>query len=1161
MRCPSCGADVPAGFAFCGVCGTRLAEVPATRPRDPGDRRVVTALISDLSGFTSLAERLDPEDLTNLINECFSGLVEEVHVRDGWIEKQIGDALVAIFGAPVAHEDDPARAVHTAMAMRKRMRVHSDRLGPQLGRALELHIGINTGLVVMSPGLETGEGDEIVVLGDAVNVAARLQQAAGTGQILVGEQTQALTSWAFEYRRLPPLTVKGKSEPVTIYECAGIRARSRPTPAEEAAKLSSPLVGRDHELALLGEQLDRLEAGRGGIVTVSGEAGIGKSRLVVEALRQRERPGIRSIEARALAFGQTIAYFPFIEIVKLDAGIADDDPEAESWTKLERRVRELLPEQYPEVLPYLATLLTLEVRDELAERVRYLDGEAMRHRIFRASRLYVERLADERPTLLIFEDFHWADPSSEALLQHLLPLVESARLAVWCLTRPDPDSPGGRFRALARADYPNRSSELALSQLSDTEATDLVKHLLQLEPSPRFAPLFRKTGGNPFFLEEVVRALIEVGAIERDSETGRLRVSARIDEITIPDTIQGVIMARVDRLGEDVRQVLRTASVIGRTFPYRVLSTVAEAQTDGKLDRCLGELESHELIREKQRRLEAELEYIFKHALTQETVYESILVRHRRDLHGQVARCMEELYDERLEEYYALLAYHYAHAEDWEKAQEYMLRAGDHAGQLAADDEAVTHYEQALVAYARAFGDRWNPLQRAVLERKIAEALFRRGEHERARARLEQALVYLDRPYPKTRRAVRRAILRNLGTQVRHRRLPRAGARGGEAGADERTIELARIYEALAWIDPFLDEEKLFLDSLLLANTSERYGFVPGIAMGSAALGFAFDAIPVHRIAERYHRRAVELAEQLDNPQVAGFTHFGLGFHEHRLGRWEGAIEHYRQATDHYIRTGDIRKWAAPAVLAGRISLMRGRLAEAIARLTALRDVGRDAGDHQSQGWAYFGLGQALNCLDRVDEALECQLTALPLLEAVPDYALAASTAGELARVYLRQDRLDEALETVERAERMIEERRLRGFLILEARLGSAETYLHAAEQADDAERSAWLKKAKAACSQAVAQTKWDREGLPAAYRLQARYHRLRGSERKAADWLRRAVAAAQELAEPHELGHATIELGQLSADAAEVERGRAMLARLRADYDAEVAARAPQVA
>src|SRR2546425_3539731 len=223
-RCPSCGAGVPAGSAFCGRCGARVAETGVSAT-EVGDRRVVTALFADLSGFTSLAEQLDPEDLTNLITESFSGLLEEVRLRGGWLEKQIGDALVAIFGAPVVHEDDPVRAVDAALAMRERMREHNERLGAKWGRPLELHIGVNTGLVVMGRGLETGEGDEMVVLGDTVNVAARLQQVARAGQILVGEATHSSTSSLFDFRKLPPLTVKGKAEPLTAYECLRARAR------------------------------------------------------------------------------------------------------------------------------------------------------------------------------------------------------------------------------------------------------------------------------------------------------------------------------------------------------------------------------------------------------------------------------------------------------------------------------------------------------------------------------------------------------------------------------------------------------------------------------------------------------------------------------------------------------------------------------------------------------------------------------------------------------------------------------------------------------------------------------------------------------------------------------------------------------------------------
>ncbi len=1148
-RCPSCDAEVPARFAFCGDCGTRFTE-SAERPVERGDRRVVTALFSDLSGFTSLAEQLDPEDLTNLINECFSGLVEEVRLRGGWLEKQIGDALVAIFGAPLVHEDDPMRSVDAALAMRERMRGHNERLGPQLGRPLELHIGINTGLVVMGPGLETGEGDELVVLGDTVNVAARLQQAAGADQILVGELTHALTSWAFDYRKLPRLTVKGKAEPLTAYECLGARAGRRRAPGK-AATAGSPLVGRDREIALLREQGERVLAGKGGIVTIVGEPGIGKSRLVAEAIRARPPEELRWLEGRTLAYGQTIAYLPFIEIVKSDAGITEEDGEAQSWSKLERRVRSLFADQVPEILPYLATLLALDVVEELAERVVYLDGEAMRLQIFRASRLYVERLARERPTVLVFEDFHWADASSAALLEHLLPLVVSAPLLVCCLTRPDPESPGGLFRELARRDYAGCSSEIVLSQLSAEDSARLVQQLLDIEPSPRLQPLFRKTDGNPLFLEEVVRSLIDMGAIVRDEESGRFRISTRIGEITIPDTIQGVIMARVDRLDEEAKQVLKTASVIGRTFPYRVLSALTAPEANGKLDRCLADLQAHELIREQKHRLEAELEFIFKHALTQEAVYGSILMRQRRELHGRAARCMEELYAERPEELYAVLAYHYAQAEDWEKAQDYLMRAGDHAGQMAADTEALTHYEQALTAYARAFGERWDPFERAVLERKMGEALFRRGENEHARARLERALAYLGRPYPETRRGVRRAIGRNLARQVAHRRLPSLFLRGRPAPPDETVKELVRIYGTLSWIDILLDGERLFLDSLLETNLSERSGYEEGIIGGLVGLAFAYDYLARYGVAERYHRRAVALADETEHPATIRVVHFGLGFHALRLARWDDAIEHLERATEQAARAGEIRKWAAPASLVARIWLLQGRVAPAMERYHELIRVGRDAGDHQSLGWGYFRLGQALAYVGELEEAEQHLMKAIPLFEGVPDYASVAAASGELAHVHVLQGRLDEALSLLAVANRLVDERKLR-FLMIEVRVATAEAYLSAAELADGQERAEWLRKAKRACEQAIAQTKWDREGEPAAYRLQARYWWLAGAESKARNWWRRALAAAEELKEPYELARTALEYGQLTGETAEAERGESMLGELRAKYEAE---------
>lgn len=365
-----------------------------------------------------------------------------------------------------------------------------------------------------------------------------------------------------------------------------------------------------------------------------------------------------------------------------------------------------------------------------------------------------------------------------------------------------------------------------------------MRNLLAIEDLPPHARemIVRKAEGNPFFLEEIIRTLIDAGAVVHAPTTGRWRATAQIETITIPDTVQGVIMARVDRLDEDIKQALRTAAVVGRSFLYRVLRAVrgelsrTVAEADRQLDRHLTELQTIELIREKQRL--SELEYIFKHALAQEATYESILLQKRRELHARVGQAIEVLFADRLVEFYGLLAYHYARAEAWEKAQDYLLKAGDQAGRVAADVEALAHYQQAMAAYARAFGDRWDPLQRAALERKMGEALFRRGEHAQALDYLQRALAYLSRPLPASRWGVRLALLREIVRQVGHRLLPGLFLKPKRGLASPAVEEGVRLYESMTWIDAFTNPERFLLGVLRVLNVSERSGFSYRVAGG-----------------------------------------------------------------------------------------------------------------------------------------------------------------------------------------------------------------------------------------------------------------------------------------------------------------------------------------
>jgi tetratricopeptide (TPR) repeat protein len=601
--------------------------------------------------------------------------------------------------------------------------------------------------------------------------------------------------------------------------------------------------------------------------------------------------------------------------------------------------------------------------------------------------------------------------------------------------------------------------------------------------------ILAKAEGNPFYMEEVIRALIAMGALVRDKATGGWRSAARVEEITVPDTIQGVIMARVDRLDEDLKQVLKLASVIGRSFFYRVLRAISEAERE--LDRHLAELQHVEFIRERRRI--PELEFIFKHALVQETTYDSILVDRRRQLHRQVGECVEALFPDRLEDFYGLLAYHYARAEDPRKAHEYLLKAGDQAGKVAADAEALPHYRQALAIYERMLGDRWDPLERAVLERKIGEALFRRGEHQQAIEYLQRSLSYLGTPSPTSRWGIRLSIAGQLGQQAGHRLLPSLFLRHAARRAGPTAEERVRIYELMSWIDYFMDLERLVLDVLLLLNISERSGLSVGMVQGNMAVGLICDLIPAFRLAEHYHNRAVALAEKIQHPLAIAQAYLGLAVHEYNLGKWETALEHARGAGAAYREAGDLRGWGLTTQMIAWLLRLRGDFTQSLGQSQEVVRVGQDAGDHQVWAWGLHGCGRTLWHTGALDEAITYLQHAIELYKAIPDYQTVAEATSDLGECYLSQGKLTESLAALEESNQLIALRGLRGVHCTRPRNGLAEAYLVMADRAEERERARWLRKAKQACRAALKQSKTARQGMAGACRLQGTYEWLGG--------------------------------------------------------------------
>ena len=709
--CPNCGTENNLAANFCSSCGERLAATaPFTTqekllqyvPKEllakleaaraghsmEGERRVVTILFCDVKGSTAAAETMDPEDWAEVMNGAFEHLIAPIYRLEGTLARLMGDAILAFFGAPIAHEDDPERAVLAGLQIVNGIVPYREQAHAQWGLDFNVRVGINTGLVVVG---EVGSDLrlEYTAMGDAVNLAARMEQTATPGTVQVAEETYRRAAPLFEWESLGPLSVKGKAEPVPAYRVLGRKDRPRQTRGIEG--LYSPLVGRATEMSALSESLEILGRGHGGIVALIGEAGLGKSRMIDELHSSWESgtPGGYWGESRGISYETTRPYAQFQQQLLQLCGVVQPDDLVEIRHKLAGLLADFPPAEQARARLALQAVLGAEDPQDGGT----LEGEALRRELYRTCAAVWRRQAARQPTVLVFDDLHWSDPASTELLIDLFRLTDTGPILFLCAFRPDRQAPAWQVKQAGETDYPHRYREVVLQPLSSGSSRELVDHLLSISdlPPKLHALIEQKAEGNPFFVEEVVRTLIDRGAVLRGAEGAHWKAGTNIDEIAIPDNLQSLLVARIDRLAEGARRTLQLASVVGRNFYYRVLQAISEA-TD-ELDSRLSDLQRSELIREAAR--EPELEYAFRHALTQEAAYSSILRKERRLYHLRVGEALERLFPDRHSDLAPLLAHHFFEAAD-PRALNYAVLAGDQAFRMYAIESAIQHYRQAL---------------------------------------------------------------------------------------------------------------------------------------------------------------------------------------------------------------------------------------------------------------------------------------------------------------------------------------------------------------------------------------------------------------------------------------------------------------------------------
>ena len=661
-----------------------------------GERRVVTMMFCDVKGSTAAAEHLDPEEWSEIINGAFEHMIKPVYTYEGTVARLMGDGILAFFGAPLAHEDDPQRAVLAGLDIVAGISPYREEIMNAWGIDLNVRVGINTGLVVVGA-VGSDLRMEYTALGDAINLAARMENSAEPGTVQIAQHTYKHVEKNFEFESLGLVEVKGKSDPVQAYRVLG--RRDVATRVRGIEGLHVEMVGREAELQILQNVMADLKQGIGRIVCVLGEAGLGKSRLISESHTDfQDLIGQNGswYETISLSFEYNQAYGLFQRLIQRVIGIAYNDPPQIVRKKLASLLESFSEQSRPRAKQVIEALFALESETNGAP----LDDEVFRQELLVAMNEWWRARFSEQPTVLIFDDMHWSDAASIDLLRQLLPLTGEIPLVLLCAMREERAAPAWQIKTSADEEYRHRYSEISLRPLSNEESNELVNRLLAIPeiPGNLRKNILDKSDGNPFFIEEVVRTLIDNGAVEsedREIEGEQQRYWVATDgaaEFAIPDNLQSLLSARLDQLEDNTRNTLQMASVIGRSFYHRVLQAVD--QDSPELDDHVRTLLRLDMIRESARL--PEVEYMFRNPLTQEAVYETILLKRRREFHLRVGEAMEELYPDRLEGLFGLLAHHFKLANQWGKAIHYYRKASQQAVNVFAYEQAVENLRNAL---------------------------------------------------------------------------------------------------------------------------------------------------------------------------------------------------------------------------------------------------------------------------------------------------------------------------------------------------------------------------------------------------------------------------------------------------------------------------------
>jgi class 3 adenylate cyclase/tetratricopeptide (TPR) repeat protein len=994
FSCPSCGAANPPGHKFCGQCATPLANGAEPRFAAPesytpkhlaeriltsrsaleGERKQVTVLFADLKGSMELLADRDPEEARKILDPVLERMMEAVHRYEGTVNQVMGDGIMALFGAPLAHEDHAVRACYAALRMQTSVQRYAEGVRREHGVTMRIRVGLNSGEVVVRT-IGSDLRMDYSAVGQTTHLAARMEQLADPGSILLTSGTLAPAEGFVRVTPLGPMALKGVPVPVDVFELVGVsEVRSRLQAA--AVRGLSRFVGRDAEIDQLRRALVQAHQGRGQVVAVVGEPGVGKSRLAFELTHSHRVDGWLVLESGSVSYGKATSYLPVIDLLKGYFRIGDRDTYRDIREKVTGKILTLDRELEP-ILPALLNLLDMPIEDP---EWSTLDPSQRRQRTQDAVKRLLMREAEVQPLVVVFEDLHWVDSGTQALLDSLVESLPTARVLLLVSYRPE------YSHSWSRKTY---YLQLRLDTLPPESADELLDGLLGLDASLQSLKtrLAGSTGGNPLFLEESVRTLVEQNALA--GERGAYRLTQAIDTLQVPTTVQSILAARIDRLRPEEKRLLETAAVIGKDFAYTLLQVVT-GEPDQALRPRLEHLQAAEFLYET--RLFPDLEYTFKHALTHDVTYGSLLHERRRALHARVIAAIEHLHGDRLAEHVERLAHHAFRSEDWGQAVHVGRQAGTKALTRSANREATGYFKQALEALTR--------LPDGPLTKELAVDL---------RLDLYQSLMPLDELRPLLQ------YLRQAETLA--------------VALDDQ--------ERLGWARLYICHLLLLIDD---ARAAVRLGHdVVGIAETVGNRGIEADAylwLGCGYYALGQHRRAVELLRKGETARrtyegsrgVVALSHYVVMFLA-ELGEFAEAEAAAEITTESALTRSDRpfnlsnACWQIASFWCLKGDLDRARsLAERAIDLSRRWSFTRSLGNQLSLLWHILALsGHASQAVDVLEQGMR-------QADAFGHMWLRCQRLHYLAEGYLLAGRPDEAKRTADQALELAREREERGF-------------------------------------------------------------------------------------------------------------------------------------